>query len=80
MCPQVDVITEYDDFIRRTKQIRIAPHRRYAETGYSREREYPCKKRNRGGSGLRLLHNNDTPQMGPKKEGASPEWVTNHNH
>lgn len=31
-----------------------------------------------GGLGLRLLHNNDTPLMGPKIEGASPECSANH--
>lgn len=35
--------TEYDDFVGRPKQLRIAPKRRYAMTGLYREREHPCK-------------------------------------
>jgi len=29
---------------------------------------------------LRLFCDNDTPRKGPREEGASPEWVTDHNH
>ena len=36
------------------------------------------QNKNRGGSGLRLPYDNDTPLMGPKIEGASPECSANH--
>lgn len=36
------------------------------------------QNKNCGGSGLRLLYNNDTPLMGPMIEGASPECSADH--
>lgn len=67
------------------KVVCIAPHRRCAMT--NRDNESWCDRlraitsmqnKNCGGSGLRLLYDNDTPLMGPKIEGVSPECFTNH--
>ena len=54
-----------------------------AETQIRHDRFIPwartsMQNRNCGGSGLRLLYDNDTPRMGPMIEGASPECTANH--
>lgn len=71
--------------------IRIAPYRRYAIASRI-ERGYPTnpsdrlaarismQNRNRGGSVVATAPDNDTPLMGSMIIGASPEWVTDHNH
>ena len=38
------------------------------------------QNRNRGGFVVATTFDNDTPHKGSMKIGASPEWVTDHNH
>jgi hypothetical protein len=56
------------------KQLRIAPHRRYAMTGRKSDFDFWCDRpratismqnRNRGGPEVATVFNNDTPLTGP---------------